>query len=303
MNTSVRLFTFGCSFTMYNWPTWADLLGVEFVHFYNWGVPGLGNRAIAERVAECHATNRFTENDIVIIQWSSYIRNDFMRTDLPKDLDTSWRTKGGIFGQFNQGLYDKSWFEKFWDDKAFYIHTLNNIVLVQQLLKSTGCTWAMTSLNDLRKAGNIISSDTNMGEYYHPAIPLEFSWDLDRNLIPYKESIWDDHIEHWLPPMIEFCDQYQNLDWWFDIDPSVKMENQFNKKHSKWGEMHPTVTQHLLYCSLVKNRLGLGDRILPEQQQLANQIEEFKTKNKYYKEFIRDVESLDWATTQRIRGL
>ena len=46
-----RLFVFGCSFTMYAWPTYADFLGYEFDHYENWGFPGLGNRAIAERVA------------------------------------------------------------------------------------------------------------------------------------------------------------------------------------------------------------------------------------------------------------
>ena len=55
-----RLFTFGCSYTSWNWPTWADLLGLEVEHFENWGHAGIGNRAIAERVAECHIKNKFT---------------------------------------------------------------------------------------------------------------------------------------------------------------------------------------------------------------------------------------------------
>ena len=42
-----RLFTFGCSYTSWNWPTWADLLGLEVEHFENWGHAGIGNRAIA----------------------------------------------------------------------------------------------------------------------------------------------------------------------------------------------------------------------------------------------------------------
>ncbi len=39
---------------MYAWPTYADFLGYEFDYYENWAFPGLGNRAIAERVAECH---------------------------------------------------------------------------------------------------------------------------------------------------------------------------------------------------------------------------------------------------------
>ena len=49
-----RLFTFGCSFTAYGpIPTWADFLGLEFEQYENWGMSGIGNRGIAERVAEC----------------------------------------------------------------------------------------------------------------------------------------------------------------------------------------------------------------------------------------------------------
>ena len=39
-------------FTNYAWSTWADILGCDFDTYENWAYPGLGNRAIAERVAE-----------------------------------------------------------------------------------------------------------------------------------------------------------------------------------------------------------------------------------------------------------
>ena len=65
-----RLFTFGCSFTSYLWPTWADILGLEFTSANNWGHSGLGNRAIAERVAEAHAHFNFTKDDVIIVQWT-----------------------------------------------------------------------------------------------------------------------------------------------------------------------------------------------------------------------------------------
>ena len=34
-----RLFTFGCSYTRYNWPTWADIIADDLqIPFQNWGV-------------------------------------------------------------------------------------------------------------------------------------------------------------------------------------------------------------------------------------------------------------------------
>jgi hypothetical protein len=37
-----RLFTFGCSFTKNNYPTWADIAGTQFSYYQNWAQPGAG---------------------------------------------------------------------------------------------------------------------------------------------------------------------------------------------------------------------------------------------------------------------
>ena len=34
--TNTRLFTFGCSFTQYMWPTWADILSKNFNFYESW---------------------------------------------------------------------------------------------------------------------------------------------------------------------------------------------------------------------------------------------------------------------------
>jgi len=99
-----RLFTFGCSFTNYSWPTWADFLGLEFDYFENWGVPGIGNVAIANRVTECFVKNNITPEDTVVIQWSNYLRNDYhlFEDANNRDLDNNWKTKGNKFGYTNK---------------------------------------------------------------------------------------------------------------------------------------------------------------------------------------------------------
>jgi hypothetical protein len=181
MKKNSRLFTFGCSFTNWNWPTWADLLSVGYEHYENWGFAGIGNRAIAERVAESFVNNKFNENDTVIIQWSSHLRNDYAKTRSVDITGGMWQTKGAVVSPTNQHLYNETWFRNFWDEKAYYLHTLNNIVLVQQLLKSSGCKWYMTSINDLQ---NITLSS----ESTDPSFPTTNVWSLDSSLITYKES-------------------------------------------------------------------------------------------------------------------
>jgi hypothetical protein len=39
-----RAFLFGCSYTEYKWPTWANILKKDLdIPVYNWGLSGLGN--------------------------------------------------------------------------------------------------------------------------------------------------------------------------------------------------------------------------------------------------------------------
>ena len=43
-----RLITFGCSFTDYSWPTWADIIALDReVEYENWAIGGGGNQQIA----------------------------------------------------------------------------------------------------------------------------------------------------------------------------------------------------------------------------------------------------------------
>ena len=39
-----RLFTFGCSFTKWSWPTWNDYIGLSFDEYYNFACGGADNK-------------------------------------------------------------------------------------------------------------------------------------------------------------------------------------------------------------------------------------------------------------------
>lgn len=73
-----RIFTYGCSYTSYFWPTWANIISKEFpdAEFYNFGKIGSGNLAISCRISETNARFKFNENDLVMVMWSTYTRND-----------------------------------------------------------------------------------------------------------------------------------------------------------------------------------------------------------------------------------
>ena len=108
-----RLFTFGCSYTSYAWPSWANFLSLEFDFFENWGLAGIGNRAIAERVAECNARHHFTKDDTIIVQWTSHIRNDYYLNTESEGSPRGWKTRGSIFNYINGKVYDRRWVNTF----------------------------------------------------------------------------------------------------------------------------------------------------------------------------------------------
>lgn len=89
-----RLFVFGCSFTNYRWPTWADILHKEMPNseFFNFGQAGAGNLFIAASIMEANERYKFTETDLIIPQWSTYFRED-------KYIEKEWITPGNIFAQ------------------------------------------------------------------------------------------------------------------------------------------------------------------------------------------------------------
>lgn len=120
-----RLFTFGCSFTNFFWPTWADILGREFDEFENWGQWGAGNSFIAYSVVECAKRNKIQPTDTVIVMWSSVAREDFWKHG-------SWQTT----------KYDELKF----DPTGYLLRDLANIALVKALLETLGCTWYFLSI-------------------------------------------------------------------------------------------------------------------------------------------------------------
>jgi hypothetical protein len=82
-NYQGRLFTFGCSFTQYIWPTWADILAREFEYYENWGSSGAGNQYIFHSLVECYQRNLLNSNDT--ISWiNNYQLFDKFDSNRPK---------------------------------------------------------------------------------------------------------------------------------------------------------------------------------------------------------------------------
>lgn len=93
---SKRIFTFGCSMSNFSWPTWADGLCYHFNTLgwetYNFANSGMGNEHIQQALTMADLKYNITDDDIICIQWSSWIREDRVWKD------RSFSRAGSIIG-------------------------------------------------------------------------------------------------------------------------------------------------------------------------------------------------------------
>jgi hypothetical protein len=140
-----RCFAFGCSFTNYRWPTWADIIGQDIPVYQNWGESGAGNPFIFNSVIEAHSRYQFTKGDLVAIMWSIPTRED-------RYSDNKW-LHATI--QSMEQVYGSKWVDRFaLDRRAFLIRDFGLIKATQTVLESLECDWTnlalqpMTTIND-----------------------------------------------------------------------------------------------------------------------------------------------------------
>lgn len=242
-----KLFTFGCSYTYFFWPTWADMLSLNYDHFENWGWAGLGNRAIAERLAECYTKQSITKDDTVIVQWSTHLRFDWWNKH-PYTGFSGWQTNGNVYCDRNRKIFNDNILMLICNEDAMIMHSLNNILLVANMLDNIGCKWYFTSIGDIRQLGSDLDSLTKM--YEHAELALEFqpgnintdNFELYKkypNFRKYEKSIWKDYKEHWIEP-ITYTAQRNVSDFW-----SFQAEHDLEP----WIEAHPSPLQHYKWLS------------------------------------------------------
>lgn len=135
-----RLFVTGCSYTALAWwPTWADVLSNKYNEYENWGIPGIGNRAIFNRLNEMIYKKSINKNDTVVVQWSLPTREDrYFR-------NTGWLPAGNIY---TNPFYQGEFIEKYWDVEMSMIEMLNYVHASRHILTGLNCRWAMCYLQN-----------------------------------------------------------------------------------------------------------------------------------------------------------
>jgi len=145
-----RLFTFGCSFTNYRWSTWADILGVHYDEYQNWGQSGAGNHYIFNSLMEADQRHHFGPNDTVIVCWTSAHRED-RYTD-------RWQTLGNIY---YTDIYTKEYKQTI-SNRGCLIRDIAFIKAAKIVLENKpDVDWKFLSMHDMRHWDLLKSTDAD----------------------------------------------------------------------------------------------------------------------------------------------
>lgn len=175
-----RVFAFGCSFTSYLWPTWADIIANECdnAKFYNFGRSAAGNLAIACKIAEAQNIFNFDQDDLVIVMWSSYTRED-------RWVESKWLVGGNVY---SNSLYDEKFLKKYADPLGYLVRDLGLIYNTHRMLQSLNCEKLELFSYSLRAKLDEGLPIDDMGRY----LKLRGSYDnFVTNHINKNTSLWD----------------------------------------------------------------------------------------------------------------
>jgi hypothetical protein len=124
-----RVFTFGCSYTSYIWPTWADIIIKEYeskgVQGYNYGCAGMGNMGILHTMVRADYEHNFTDQDVIAVVWSSWNRED-------RYVNNTWQAHGNVL---NNKFYDNDFIKKYWSLEDDLIKNITAITCARKCFK------------------------------------------------------------------------------------------------------------------------------------------------------------------------
>lgn len=231
-----RFFAFGCSFTNYNWLTWANILAKEMPQHHIYAQPGAGNFFIFQSLMEAVIQHDINQNDLVMIMFSNITREDrFVK-------HKGWITPGNLY---HQNEYDEQFLKKYLCHHGYLMRDLNLLAGCKLALEKIGCDYELMSMvpfdsesSDGKKIDGV--------EYI-----LHFYADILADL---KPSVLDVVFNNdWESRPIRPC---YNVPW----------------QKEKYRDNHPTPLEHLLYLKSIYADLKLSQTTVECVMEMEQQV-------------------------------
>jgi hypothetical protein len=221
-----RFFAFGCSFTQYSWPTWADIISKEFSESYNYGRCAAGNFFIFQALMEAIVKHKINKDDLVMIMFSNVTREDRFTKN------RGWITPGNLY---HQNEYSENFLEKYLCDHGYLMRDLNLVHGCKLALNSINCDYEFMSMVPFHSK---CSDDIKMT-------------DVDYLLDFYKETIDSVH-----PSVLEIIFKGD----WNNLKPRPEYDVPWDSK--KYVDNHPTPKEHLIYLEKIFPNINFSQESL-----------------------------------------
>lgn len=161
-----NLITFGCSFTKFDWPTYADFLSIYYDNYTNYGKAGSGNRAIFHKVIQYLDSKKDFSQDQVVIQWSSCARED----KYDSHSNQEYLCAGNIT---NNPFYGREYIDNHFSFQQNLVETTDYIKTVKDLLTYHNISYIMTFMLDIRIGPHLGEPGFNSNYQYVPEVELK----------------------------------------------------------------------------------------------------------------------------------
>lgn len=254
-----RLFTFGCSFTSWPWPTWADIIAHDFnIPYYNWGLSGTGNASIHARMVECDILHSFNEDDIILAVWSTWSREDRFSVKKTRMNRPGWSSTGDV--HIN---YDKHFIDNYWSLSNDVMKNSTAIISANRMFDIKFNGHISTPLINLHNdtALNFNDGERELASFYEEHIPNDGEYVIGKHTCSYQ-NINDGHpdiISHlnyvveYVCPKLNMTLSNKTVDFFtgmhyhlvdFAKNLTIKEKHSMAADPAKhWGIVFPTICQ------------------------------------------------------------
>ena len=210
-----RFFAFGCSFTQYFWPTWADIISKEINESYNYGRCAAGNFFIFQALMEAIVKHKINKNDLVMIMFSNVTREDRFTKK------RGWITPGNLY---SQDEYDEKFIKEYLCDHGYLMRDLNLVYGCKLALDSLNCDYefmSMVPFDSKQSDGSKMSNIDYLLKFYHDTLTT-----LEPNVL---DTVFDG-------------------DW---NTRSPRPTYQVHWQKESYVDNHPTPSEHLEYLQKI----------------------------------------------------
>jgi len=223
LNKYSRFFAFGCSFTEYYWPTWANIIAKEIPDHYIYAKIGAGNFFIFQALIEAIVRHSINKDDLVMIMFSNITREDRYTKE------KGWITPGNLYFQTE---YNEKFLKKYLCHKGYLMRDLSLVSACKHTLDNIGCNYELMSIVPFDSES---SNDKRIDDVTDV---LDFYKDIITCVKPsVLETVFDNNWNARLPR------------------PTYKVDWQIHL----YQDNHPTPAEHMMYLESLYPDLILSE--------------------------------------------